>query len=176
VFASRFISEDEACATLLGQLDGQAMGRPRLLRFRAGRRVETWKRNCVGIGLAERLLEPLESTSLFLIQQGIQDMLRLLPTPEAGGIDERLAGEFNRRSDALYERIRDFLILHYVANRRHGEPLWDHVRSYALPESLEHKLELFRVARPCALLQGRLLLARQLARGVVRTGPDAARL
>jgi len=143
VFASRFISEDEACATLLGQLDGQAMAEPKLLRFRAGRRVETWKRNCVGIGLASGFLEPLESTSLFLIQQGIQDMLRLLPTPEAGGIDERLAGEFNRRSDALYERIRDFLILHYVANQRHGEPLWDHVRSYALPESLEHKLKLF---------------------------------
>jgi len=143
VFASRFISEDEACATLLGQLDGQAMGEPKLLRFRAGRRVETWKRNCVGIGLASGFLEPLESTSLFLIQQGIQDMLRLLPTPEARGIDERLAGEFNRRTDALYERIRDFLILHYVANRRHGEPLWDHVRSYALPESLQHKLELF---------------------------------
>jgi tryptophan 7-halogenase len=97
----------------------------------------------VGIGLASGFLEPLESTSLFLIQQGIQDMLRLLPTPEARGVDERLAGEFNRRTDALYERIRDFLILHYVANRRHGEPLWDHVRSYALPESLQHKLELF---------------------------------
>jgi len=72
-------------------------------------------------------------------------MLRLLPTPEARGVDERLVGEFNRRSDELYERIRDFLILHYTANRRFGEPLWDHVRQYELPESLRHKLRLFDV-------------------------------
>jgi tryptophan halogenase len=147
VFSSRFVSEDEARATLLGQLDGRALAEPRLLRFRAGRRQVAWKRNCVGLGLASGFLEPLESTSLFLIQQGIQDMLRLLPAPQetsnGGGIDERLSGEFNRLSDALYERIRDFLILHYVANRRHGEPLWDHVRGYQLPESLEHKLKLF---------------------------------
>jgi len=143
VFASRFVSEDQARATLLGQLDGRAIAEPKLLRFRAGRRAVAWKRNCVGIGLASGFLEPLESTSLFLIQQGIQDMLRLLPAPETGGVDERLSDEFNRLSDALYERIRDFLILHYVANRRHGEPLWDHVRSYPLPESLAHKLQLF---------------------------------
>ena len=143
VFSTRFISEDEARATLLGQLDGRALGEPRLLRFRAGRRSSAWKRNCVALGLASGFLEPLESTSLFLIQQGIQDMLRLLPAPETGGIDQRLSAEFNQRSDALYERIRDFLILHYVANRRLGDALWDHLRSYPLPESLEHKLKLF---------------------------------
>jgi tryptophan halogenase len=143
VFASRFASEEQARATLLGQLDGRALAEPKLLRFHAGRRREAWKRNCVGIGLASGFLEPLESTSLFLIQQAIQDMLRYLPAPETSGIDERLSAEFNRRSDALYERIRDFLILHYVANRRHGEPLWDHVRRYPLPESLQHKLKLF---------------------------------
>jgi tryptophan halogenase len=70
-------------------------------------------------------------------------MLRLLPTPEARGVDERLVREFNRLSDGLYERIRDFLILHYTANRRFGEPLWDHVRDYELPPSLHHKLKLF---------------------------------
>lgn len=143
VFASRYLSEDEGRATLLGQLDAPALTEPKLLRFRAGRRAQAWKKNCVGIGLASGFLEPLESTSIFLIQKGIQDMLRLLPAPESAGVDDRLAGEFNRLSDALYERIRDFLILHYVANRRFGEPLWDHVRSYPLPESLEHKLRLF---------------------------------
>jgi tryptophan 7-halogenase len=145
VFSTRFVSEDEARATLLGQLDAPALMEPRLLRFRAGRRAQAWKRNCVGIGLASGFLEPLESTSLFLIQKGIQDMLRLIPTPEtARRADTRLADEYNRLSDELYERIRDFLILHYVANRRSGEPLWDHVRSYPLPESLQHKLRLFR--------------------------------
>jgi tryptophan halogenase len=72
-------------------------------------------------------------------------MLRLLPTPESRAADERLVREFNRRSDELYERIRDFLILHYTANNRVGEPLWDHVRHYELPESLRHKLGLFDV-------------------------------
>jgi tryptophan halogenase len=143
VFSTQFVSEDEARATLLAQLDGRALMEPKLLRFRAGRRAQAWKRNCVGIGLASGFLEPLESTSLFLIQKAIQDVLRLLPTPEIPRVDQRLSGEFNRLSDALYERIRDFLILHYVANRRHGEPLWDHVRSYPLPASLEHKLKLF---------------------------------
>ncbi len=143
VFATQFMSEDQARATLLAQLDGRAQGEPRLLKFRAGRRAQAWKRNCVALGLASGFLEPLESTSIFLVQKAIQDMLRLLPTPEAPGVDQRLVNEFNRLSDALYERIRDFLILHYTANRRVGEPLWDHVRHYELPESLRHKLKLF---------------------------------
>jgi tryptophan 7-halogenase len=142
VFSTRHVSEDEALATLLGQLDAPALMDPKLLRFRAGRRAQAWRRNCVGIGLASGFLEPLESTSLFLIQKGIQDLLRLLPAPGTRG-DERLSGEFNRLSDEIYERIRDFLILHYTANRRHGEPLWDQVRHYDLPDSLRHKLALF---------------------------------
>jgi tryptophan halogenase len=149
VFASRYISEDEARAALLGAIDGQPLDEPRLLRFKAGRRTQAWKGNCVALGLASGFLEPLESTSLFLIQKAIQDVLRLLPsadTPEISRrkVDERLVREFNRLSDALYDRIRDFLILHYTVNRRVGEPLWDHVRAYPLPESLEHKLALFR--------------------------------
>ncbi|HET9473023.1 MAG TPA: tryptophan 7-halogenase, partial [Steroidobacteraceae bacterium] len=143
VFSTKYLSEDEARATLLGALDGRAQGEPRLLKFRAGRRAQAWKRNCLAIGLASGFLEPLESTSLFLIQKAVQDMLRLLPSPEVRVVDERLVREFNRLSDSLYERIRDFLILHYTANRRFGEPLWDHVRDYELPESLLHKLRLF---------------------------------
>jgi tryptophan halogenase len=143
VFSSHFVSEDEARATLLAQLDGHAQGEPRLLKFRAGRRAQAWKGNCVAMGLASGFLEPLESTSIFLIQKAIQDMMRMLPTPERPRADDRLAREFNRLSDELYERIRDFLILHYTANRREGEPLWDHVRHYELPPSLRHKLALF---------------------------------
>jgi tryptophan 7-halogenase len=143
VFSTRFTSEDEARATLLAALDGKPQGEPRLLKFRAGRRVRPWKANCVALGLASGFLEPLESTSIFLVQKAIQDMLRLLPSPEARRADDRLIAEFNRLSDALYERIRDFLILHYTANRREAEPLWDHVRHYELPPSLRHKLRLF---------------------------------
>jgi tryptophan 7-halogenase len=144
VFSSRFISEDDARDTLLRQLDGKPLAEPKLLRFRAGRRVHAWKRNCVGIGLASGFLEPLESTSIFLIQRAIQDLLRLMPVRSVGeAADPRLSNEFNRRSDALYERIRDFLILHYVANRRGGQPLWEHVRAQELPPSLQHKMQLF---------------------------------
>lgn len=144
VFSSRFIGEDEAAASLLAGLEAPAMGQPRLLRFAAGRRACAWAGNCVALGLASGFLEPLESTSIYLMQAAIIDLLHLMPDRRAGGIDPRLVAEFNRLTEWQYERIRDFLVLHYTANRRFGEPLWDFVRSMTLPESLRHKLELFR--------------------------------
>lgn len=144
VFSSQFTSEEQAHRTLLGALDGERRAEPKLLRFKAGRRVRAWSRNCVAVGLASGFLEPLESTSLFLIQAAIFDLLRLMPEPHSGGnIDERLGNEFNRLSDIQYGRVRDFLILHYHQNRREGEPLWDHVRHMSVPDSLTHKLKLF---------------------------------
>jgi tryptophan halogenase len=144
VFASRFISEEQARETLLDQLDGPPLAEPRLLRFNAGRRVQAWKRNCIAVGLAGGFLEPLESTSIFLIQAAVTDLLRLMPTPESGrNVDQRLINEFNRLSDIQYARVRDFLILHYFANRRTGEALWDHVRSMSIPDSLAHRISLF---------------------------------
>jgi tryptophan halogenase len=144
VFASRFISEDEARATVLAALDGAALAEPRLLRFSPGRRERAWSHNCVGVGLASGFLEPLESTSIYLIQAAVTDLVNLIPRPGSTRIDPRLADEFNRLNEMQYERIRDFLVLHYTANRRIGEPLWDHVRSMTLPETLAHKLQLFR--------------------------------
>jgi tryptophan 7-halogenase len=144
VFSSRFIGEDEAAASLLAGLEAPAMGEPRLLRFSAGRRACAWAGNCVAMGLASGFLEPLESTSIYLMQAAIIDLLHLMPDRRAGGIDPRLVAEFNRLAEWQYERIRDFLVLHYTANRRFGEPLWDFVRSMTLPESLRHKLDLFR--------------------------------
>lgn len=144
VFSSRFASEEQARETLLGQLDGPALGEPRLLRFKPGRRVQAWQRNCVAVGLASGFLEPLESTSIFLIQAAVSDLLVLMPTPEQGrAVDQRLADEFNRLSDIQYARVRDFLILHYFANRRHGEALWDYAREMPIPETLVHKISLF---------------------------------
>jgi tryptophan halogenase len=142
VFCSDFASGDEARQTLLANLDGKAQGEPKLLRFMPGRRVSAWEKNCVGIGLSSGFLEPLESTSIFLIQAAVLDLLDLLPRP--GTPDPRLAAEFNRLSAMQYERVRDFLILHYVANRRTGEPLWDYLRTMPIPDSLAHKLALFR--------------------------------
>ena len=144
VFSSRFCSEDEARATLLASLDGEPLTDPYLLRFAAGRRQRGWVGNVVGIGLAGGFLEPLESTSIFMIQAAAIDLVALMPRRGQAGIDAHLPAEFNRLSTIHYERTRDFLVLHYTANERFGEPLWDHVRTMDLPESLVHRLALFR--------------------------------
>jgi len=144
IYSGQFIDDGEACDTLLAGLDGAAQGEPRLLRFSPGRREQAWRGNCVAIGLASGFLEPLESTSIYLIQAAVTDLIALMPRPRSAGVDPRLVNEFNRLNDMQYERIRDFLILHYTANRRVGEPLWDYARSMPLPDSLVHKLQLFR--------------------------------
>ncbi|MFL6602635.1 MAG: tryptophan halogenase family protein [Steroidobacteraceae bacterium] len=144
VFCSHFISDTDARDTLLAALDGPVQGEPRLLRFSPGRRKSAWCGNCVGIGLASGFLEPLESTSIFLIQAAVMDLIDLMPTPGSTRPDPRLAAEFNRLNELQYGRIRDFLVLHYIANSRIGEPLWDYVRAMPLPDSLAHRLQLFR--------------------------------
>ena len=144
VYSSQFISDNEAADTLMTAVGDGALGEPRRLRFRAGRRPGSWTRNCVAIGLASGFLEPLESTSIYLIQAALMDLMRLIPAAGRPDLaDPRLAAEFNRLTDIQYERIRDFLILHYVANRRTGEPFWDHMRQVSVPDSLAHKMALF---------------------------------
>lgn len=143
VFSSRFCSEDEARQTLLGALDGEALDEPRLLRFQAGRLQVGWAGNCIAVGLASGFLEPLESTSIFLIQAATIDLAGLIPR-RGEKVDPRLVREFNRIFAVHYDRTRDFLVLHYTANDRVGEPMWDHVRNMALPDSLAHKMALFR--------------------------------
>ncbi|AQA00114.1 tryptophan halogenase [Sphingopyxis sp. QXT-31] len=143
VFSSHFCGEEEARETLLGAIDGEAMDEPRLLRFQAGRRASGWAGNVVAIGLSSGFLEPLESTSIFLIQAATTDLAALMPR-RGEKVDPRLVAEFNRLFEIHYDRTRDFLVLHYTANARAGEPLWDHVRHMALPDSLAHKIALFR--------------------------------
>jgi tryptophan halogenase len=144
VYSSRFIGDGEAQDALMAVLDGPAQADPRPLRFSPGRRERAWAGNCVAIGLASGFLEPLESTSIYLIQAAVTDLINLMPRPGSKGTDPRLVDEFNRLNDMQYERIRDFLVLHYTANGRVGEPLWDYVRSMPLPDSLVHKIQLFR--------------------------------
>lgn len=143
VFSSRFCGEEEARQTLLDSLDGEALATPWLLRFSAGRRQVGWAGNCVAVGLASGFLEPLESTSIFLIQAATIDLIAAIPR-RGDKVDPRLVAEYNRLFATHYERTRDFLILHYTANERVGEPLWDHVRTMEIPESLAHKMALFR--------------------------------
>jgi tryptophan halogenase len=146
VFSSRRISEDEATAQLLANLDGEPMAYPRTIRFVTGRRRKTWIRNVVAIGLSSGFIEPLESTSIHLIQTAINRLLELLP---AGEISQATRDDYNTRSAFEMERIRDFIILHYHANQREGEPFWDELRAMEIPEPLQHKIELFRSsARP----------------------------
>lgn len=141
VFSSRFVDEDKALQELLASLEEPVFAEPRLLKFKAGRRPKSWARNCVAIGLSSGFLEPLESTSIYLIQIALVHLFPLIPRR---GYDQRLVDEFNLRMDIEYERIRDFLILHYHLNSRDDTELWRYCRAMQIPDSLERKLRLFR--------------------------------
>ena len=140
VFSSRFISEDEATSTVLANLEGEPLAEPRTLRFVAGKRRKFWSRNCVAIGLSSGFMEPLESTSIHLIQSSIARLTAFFPHT---GFDEADIDEFNAHADFEFDRIRDFLILHYHATERDDSPFWDHCRTMDVPESLKRRMELF---------------------------------
>ena len=144
VFSSQFIGDDEAASALLANLDAPALAELRMLTFRAGRRKLSWRRNCIALGLASGFLEPLESTSIYLIQIAIMHLLPLFPSSDR--TDPALADEFNRKMDLEYERIRDFLILHYKLGSRDDAEIWRYCSAMSVPDSLTEKMELFRHA------------------------------
>ena len=144
VFASSFISEDEACDAIAKAAEGTQLADPRVLRFRPGRRKRSWSHNVIGVGLASGFLEPLESTSIYLAQMAITYLIELFP--KDGQIDPRDRDEFNRLVDLEYDRVRDFLILHYNATTRDDSDFWNHVRTMTLPDTLEGKMQLWREA------------------------------
>jgi tryptophan halogenase len=148
VYSSDFLSDDEAAASLLGALDGEPLGEPRLLRFKAGFRREAWRKNVVAIGLSSGFLEPLESTSIHLIQSAIAKLITLFPDQDC---DPGLARQFNALFGRDMDGIRDFLILHYHATEGHDAPLWRRTRHMPLPDSLLDREAQYRRA-------GRLML------------------
>ena len=141
VYCSHYLSDDQAVSTLLGSLDGNSLAEPSLLCFRAGRRREIWRKNCVAIGLSAGFLEPLESTSIHLIQEGISKLIALFPDSDFDPVER---DTYNHLQATLFDYIRDFLILHYYATQREDSELWNRVRTMPIPESLADKLELFR--------------------------------
>ncbi len=140
VYSSQFISDEVAYETLQQNLDSDPAGDPNFLKFTPGRRLQSWNKNCVAIGLASGFLEPLESTSIYLIQIAILKLLEFFPA-EADPTVRR--NEFNRQIKSEYEKIRDFIILHYHLNRRTDSELWKYSAQMTLPDSLLRKKNLF---------------------------------
>jgi len=140
VYASSLIGDDEVAESLLAGLDGEALDDPRTVKFRPGRRLKAWEKNVVAIGLSSGFLEPLESTSIHLIQTGIHRLLAMFPSIGFSAADIE---EYNRQARAEFEDVRDFIIAHYKVTRRSGDPFWDHVRTMDVPDTLNERFELF---------------------------------
>jgi len=141
VYCSDHMSDDEAVSILMQGLEGEALDEPRLVKFTTGRREKFWHKNCVAIGLSSGFMEPLESTSIHLFQSSVSRLLAMFPDQH---FDPALIDEYNRQTVFEFERIRDFIILHYAANRRKGEAFWDACRHMDIPDTLTRKIDLFR--------------------------------
>ncbi len=173
VFCSALLGEEEARDILLAHVDGKPLAEPRLLTFKAGRR-QAWRGNVVAIGLAAGFLEPLESTSLHLIQTGITRLLALFPDRDFA---PHVRDEYNRTTQTEWERIRDFLILHYHLNRRTDGELWRHAAQQAVPDNLANRIAQFAshgrlVSDGYELFQNPNWLAVHVGQGNLPRSPD----
>ena len=140
VYCSDYLSDDEAKKALLDNVEGSPINEPRIIKFRTGRRKQQWVKNCVAVGLSSGFLEPLESTSIHLIQNSVLRLVRMFPATE---IDPAEVRQFNNETTTEIEQIRDFIILHYKVTQRSDSRYWKDCREMPVPESLAHKIALF---------------------------------
>jgi len=174
VYCSESLSEDDAHARLLSQLDAAPLADARVLKFKAGHRHRFWEKNCVALGLAGGFIEPLESTSIHLVQAGISRLMALFPDASFARVGIEL---YNRYMADQYRRIRDFIILHYKATERCDTSFWRHCREMSIPESLQEKIELFReqgrvLQHPEDLFTEHSWIAVMLGQGITPSGYD----
>lgn len=143
IYSSQYMDDDEAIDILLSGLDSKPKGEPRKIRFKTGCRDSFWTKNCITIGLSSGFLEPLESTSLYLIQMGISRFISLFPTADVSPVVRK---EYNIQMQKEFDQVRDFIILHYVATERDDSDFWNYCRNMSIPDSLERKINLFKEA------------------------------
>jgi len=176
VYSSAHLGREEAAELLLANLEGEPLAEPRHLSFTAGRRRLAWNGNVVSLGLASGFIEPLESTSIHLVQSGISKLLALFPDKRFNPAER---DEYNRQMRDVFEDVRDFIILHYKATRRSDSPFWDYCRTMDVPDKLAARLELWRskgrIFREGAELFGTpSWVAVLLGQGIVPDAPEPA--
>ncbi|HEX4078264.1 MAG TPA: tryptophan halogenase family protein [Rhizomicrobium sp.] len=141
VFSSRFTSEESARELLLSNLEGPPLGEPRLVKFTAGRRNAAWTKNCVSVGLSQGFVEPLESTSIHFIQSSVLKLIKNFPERDCGPL---VSDEYNRLVATAFDRVRDFIIVHFKATEREDTEFWRYCKYMSVPDSLAVTMEMFR--------------------------------
>ena len=141
VYCSDYMSDDEAYSILMANIQGETVSEPKPIKFKTGKRKKAWHKNCVALGLSSGFLEPLESTSIHLIQIGVTKLVKMFPF---SGVNEALSNFYNTSCDNELDSIRDFLILHYKLNRRIDSKFWKDMAAMEVPETLQNRIELFK--------------------------------